>query len=182
MLALTDVDGFSTLIDNRQSTGGKTVSRVQLALNVADLEASIAFYSKLFNSEPAKIRPGYANFAISEPPLKLVLIEQAAARGAGAEGALNHLGVEVGSSEAVADATSRLSGEGLPTRVEESTTCCYAVQDKVWVDDPDGAPWEVYTVLADAPVSPELKSDAMCCSTSDKVEPKALTSPSVGCC
>lgn len=158
------------------------MSRVQLALNVTDLEASIAFYSKLFNSEPAKIRPGYANFAISEPPLKLVLIEQTLTRGAGTESALNHLGVEVGSSDAVADATSRLSGEGLSTRVEESTTCCYAVQDKVWVDDPDGAPWEVYTVLADAPVSPELKSDAMCCSTSGKVEPNAFASPSVGCC
>lgn len=158
------------------------MSRVQLALNVADLEASIVFYSKLFNSEPAKIRRGYANFAISEPPLKLVLIEQAAARGTGTEGSLNHLGVEVGSSEAVADATYRLSGEGLPTRVEESTTCCYALQDKVWVDDPDGAPWEVYTMLADAPVSPELKGDAMCCSTGDKVEPKALASASGGCC
>lgn len=179
---MTDVDGFSILIDKRQSTGGKTASRVQLALNVADLEASIAFYSKLFNSEPAKIRPGYANFAISEPSLKLVLIEQAAARRTGTEGALNHLGVEVGSSEAVADATARLSGEGLRTRVEESTTCCYAVQDKVWVNDPDGAPWEVYTVLADAPVSTELKGDAMCCSASAKVEPEALASASGGCC
>lgn len=138
------------------------MARMQLALNVSDLGASIAFYSKLFSSEPAKIRPGYANFVISEPPLKLVLIERAGARGAGTEGALNHLGVEVGSSEAVADATSRLSGEGLPTRVEESTTCCYAVQDKVWVDDPDGAPWEVYTVLADAP-GPALAGDGTCC-------------------
>jgi catechol 2,3-dioxygenase-like lactoylglutathione lyase family enzyme len=138
------------------------VSRVQLALNVGDLEASVAFYSKLFNSEPAKIRPGYANFAISEPPLKLVLIELAAARGAGTNGALNHLGVEVGTSEAVMEATTRLSGEGLPTRVEESTTCCYAVQDKAWVDDPDGAPWEVYTVLADAPES-TVAGDGACC-------------------
>lgn len=153
------------------------MARVQLALNVTDLEASIAFYSKLFGSEPAKIRPGYANFAVSEPPLKLVLIEQAAARGAGTEGALNHLGVEVGSSEAVADATSRLSGEGLPARVEESTTCCYAVQDKVWVDDPDGAPWEVYTVLADAPQS-TLAGDDTCCPPAAN-EAESLVEPAV---
>lgn len=163
------------------------MSRVQLALNVANLEASIAFYSKLFNSQPAKIRTGYANFAIAEPPLKLVLIEQVGTRGMGTEGALNHLGVEVGSSEAVADATSRLSGEGLPTRVEESTTCCYAVQNKVWVDDPDGAPWEVYTVLADAPGS-TLAGDGTCCppevgATEGLVDPAgAAAAAGAACC
>ena len=122
------------------------MSRVQLALNVSDLDAAVAFYSRLFGAEPAKRRPGYANFAIAEPPLKLVLMENPAGGGT-----LNHLGVEVEDTGAVAAATARLSGEGLPTAVEDNVTCCYAVQDKVWVSDPDGARWEVYTVLADAP-------------------------------
>ena len=120
------------------------MSRVQLALNVKDLEAAIAFYSKLFGAEPAKIRPGYANFAVSDPPLKLVLFE-----GQGAAGSLNHLGVEVESTEEVAAAQRRLAGEGLATATEDGVACCFALQDKVWVDDPDGAPWEVYTVLED---------------------------------
>ena len=128
------------------------VARVQLALNVSRLDEAIAFYSKLFDAEPAKVRPGYANFAIEDPPLKLVLIEGEAAMAEGVTGALNHLGVEVGSPTEVTEATARLSGQGLDTRVEEETTCCYALQDKVWVSDPDGAPWEVYTVLADVPV------------------------------
>jgi len=122
------------------------MSRVQLALNVSDLEAAVDFYAKLFGAEPAKRRPGYANFAIAEPPLKLVLLENAAAAG----GTLNHLGVEVASTDEVSAATRRLAGEGLPTDTEENVTCCYAVQDKVWVSDPDGARWEVYTVLADS--------------------------------
>jgi catechol 2,3-dioxygenase-like lactoylglutathione lyase family enzyme len=139
------------------------MSRVQLALNVSDLDAAIDFYSKLFATSPAKLMPGYANFAIAEPPLKLVLIESAAARNDGVNGALNHLGVEVGSADDVAQATARLSGAGLVTSFEASTTCCYAVQDKVWVQDPDGAPWEVYTVLADAPVWTGLNGDGTCC-------------------
>ncbi|MBL7486708.1 VOC family protein [Frankia sp. AgB1.9] len=126
------------------------MARVQLALNVSDVDAAVAFYGKLFGVEPAKRRPGYANFAIDTPPLKLVLIENPEARGAGVAGALNHLGVEVESTEEVSAATARLAGAGLATAVEENTTCCYALQDKVWVDDPDGAPWEVYTVLADS--------------------------------
>jgi catechol 2,3-dioxygenase-like lactoylglutathione lyase family enzyme len=130
--------------------GGGDLSRVQLALNVSDLDSAIDFYSKLFDARPAKIRPGYANFAIDEPPLKLVLIEHPDGRGQGTAGALNHLGVEVETAEQVQSATTRLAGEGLDPDVQESTTCCYALQDKVWVDDPDGAPWEVYTVLADA--------------------------------
>jgi catechol 2,3-dioxygenase-like lactoylglutathione lyase family enzyme len=121
------------------------MSRVQLALNVNDVDEAIDFYSKLFGVEPAKVRPGYANFAISEPPLKLVLIENP-----GQGGSLNHLGVEVESTEQVAAAQSRLAGEGLATATEDEVTCCFAVQDKVWVDDPGGAPWEIYTVLADA--------------------------------
>ena len=137
------------------------MSRVQLALNVSNLEQAIAFYSKLFGVGPAKVREGYANFAIAEPPLKLVLIE-----GDGAPGTMNHLGVEVESTDAVAQATQRLSGEGLETTVEEETTCCYAVQDKVWVNGPDGEPWEVYTVLADAnamKLIPVSGSGSTCC-------------------
>jgi catechol 2,3-dioxygenase-like lactoylglutathione lyase family enzyme len=120
------------------------MARVQLALNVANLEDAIGFYSKLFSTEPAKVRPGYANFAIDEPPLKLVLIE-----GHGEPGSLNHLGVEVESAADVAAATARLAGEGLATATEDDVSCCFARQDKVWVDAPDGEPWEVYTVLAD---------------------------------
>jgi catechol 2,3-dioxygenase-like lactoylglutathione lyase family enzyme len=121
------------------------MSRVQLALNVSDVDEAVAFYSKLFQVEPAKRRPGYANFAIDSPPLKLVLIENAAA-----PATLNHLGVEVFSTDEVAAAQARLAGEGMATATEDAVTCCYAVQDKVWVDDPDGAPWEIYTVLADS--------------------------------
>jgi catechol 2,3-dioxygenase-like lactoylglutathione lyase family enzyme len=120
------------------------MSRVQLALNVSDLDAAVDFYSKLFATEPAKRQPGYANFAIAEPPLKLVLMENASAAGT-----VNHLGVEVATSDEVASAQVRLSDEGLATAVEDNVSCCYAVQDKVWLDDPDGASWEIYTVLAD---------------------------------
>jgi catechol 2,3-dioxygenase-like lactoylglutathione lyase family enzyme len=139
------------------------MSRVQLALNVTDLEAAIGFYGALFGAEPAKVREGYANFAITEPPLKLVLIESADAPG----GSLNHLGVEVGSTAEVSDAAGRLSGAGLPIDEREAETCCYATQDKVWVHDPDGAPWEVYTVLADAdrmrPETAEPVPATACC-------------------
>jgi catechol 2,3-dioxygenase-like lactoylglutathione lyase family enzyme len=140
------------------------MSRVQLALNVADVDAAVAFYGKLFGAEPAKRRPGYANFALTEPPLKLVLIEAGEARGTGVAGALNHLGVEVGSTAEVASTTRRLAEQGLDTAEQENVTCCYAVQDKVWVSDPDGAPWEVYTVLADAPAETGLAGDGTCCA------------------
>ncbi|MEI6701131.1 MAG: ArsI/CadI family heavy metal resistance metalloenzyme [Actinomycetota bacterium] len=132
------------------------MSRVQLALNVSNLDEAIEFYSKLFQTQPAKVRPGYANFAIVEPPLKLVLME-----GGGEPGSINHLGVEVASTEEVAAATSMLAKEGLATLVEDATTCCFAVQDKVWVDGPDGAKWEVYTVLSDV-ASPEGLVDGCC--------------------
>ncbi|GAA4981601.1 ArsI/CadI family heavy metal resistance metalloenzyme [Pseudonocardia tropica] len=122
------------------------MSRVQLALRVSDLEGSIAFYRSLFGVEPAKIRPGYANFAVAEPPLKLVLIE-----GEAGATVLDHLGVEVEETAAVREATERLSGLGLATQVEDDTTCCYARQDKVWVRGPGDEPWEVYAVTADAP-------------------------------
>ena len=119
------------------------MSRVQLALNVPNIDHAVDFYSRLFRTEPNKRKPGYANFAIADPPLKLVLFEHA-----GAGSRLNHLGVEVLSSSEVAAAQARLSGEGVPT-VEENGTCCFAKQDKVWVDGPDGA-WEIYTVLEDS--------------------------------
>ena len=141
------------------------MSRVQLALNVSDLDAAVEFYSKLFGTAPAKVRPGYANFAVVEPPLKLVLIE-----GSGAPGTLNHLGVEVESTDEVAEAHARLTGEGLATATEDEVSCCYAVQDKVWVDAPDGEPWEIYTVLADVEMpAGELRTvdsaaEDLCCA------------------
>ena len=122
------------------------MSRVQLALNVGDLDASIDFYTKLFKTPPAKVRENYANFAIAEPPLKLVLIA-----GHGEPGSLNHVGVEVESTDEVAAAAARMQAEGAECTVRESTSCCYAVQDKVWVSGPE-IPWEIYTVLADADV------------------------------
>ena len=121
------------------------MSRIQLALNVDDLDAAIAFYSKLFGTAPAKVKPGYANFAVTEPALKLVLLENP-----GHGGTLNHLGVEVESSEAVHSEIARLTDEGLFTEEEIGATCCFATQDKVWVTGPGGERWEVYTVLADA--------------------------------
>jgi predicted enzyme related to lactoylglutathione lyase len=121
------------------------MTRVQLALNVDDLDEAITFYSKLFNTSPAKVKPGYANFAVTEPPLKLVLIENH-----GDGGTLNHLGVEVDSSDAVHAEIARLAGEGMFTEEELGMTCCFATQDKVWVTGPGGERWEVYTVLADA--------------------------------
>ena len=146
------------------------MSRIQLALNVDDLEGSIAFYSKLFGTPPAKVKEGYANFAVAEPPLKLVLIENP-----GAGGTLNHLGVEVATSEQVRGEIARLSGEGLFTAEEIGQTCCFATQDKVWVSGPAGERWEVYTVLADSetfggePVADtccgaETTDEAACCS------------------
>ncbi|MFD4697821.1 ArsI/CadI family heavy metal resistance metalloenzyme [Streptomyces niveus] len=122
------------------------MSRAQLALRVSDLEASVTFYSKLFGTEPAKRREGYANFALTEPPLKLVLIEGEA----GQETRLDHLGVEVETAEQVTAATTRLKDAGLATFEENDTSCCYALQDKVWVHGPGREPWEVYVVKADA--------------------------------
>jgi catechol 2,3-dioxygenase-like lactoylglutathione lyase family enzyme len=154
------------------------VSRVQLALNVADLDEAISFYSRLFATEPAKVRPGYANFAVAEPPLKLVLIEDATQE----PGSLNHLGVEVETTAEVTAAHARLAGEGLATAVEEQTSCCYAVQDKVWVDGPGGEPWEIYTVLDDTEhPAGQLRSAApgegACCATRPD-----LAVPGPSCC
>lgn len=157
------------------------MSRVQLTLNVADLDEAIAFYSKLFATQPAKVRPGYANFAVVDPPLKLVLIEDPSQT----PGSLNHLGVEVGTTEEVVAARRRLAAEGLATAVEDEVACCYAVQDKVWVDGPGGEPWEVYTVLSDTEI-PEgaLRaadpSGAACCAT--RPDLVASGAPSSSCC
>jgi catechol 2,3-dioxygenase-like lactoylglutathione lyase family enzyme len=134
------------------------MSRVQLALRVADLEASVAFYTKLLGAEPAKLRPGYANFAIAEPPLKLVLL----AGEAGQETALDHLGVEVETGDEVGRATERLRALGLFTEEQHETPCCYAVQDKVWVRGPGREPWEVYVVKADSPTFGA--APATCCA------------------
>ncbi|HEY2197514.1 MAG TPA: ArsI/CadI family heavy metal resistance metalloenzyme [Mycobacterium sp.] len=144
------------------------MARVQLALNVDDLDEAIAFYSKLFNTAPAKVKPGYANFAVTEPPLKLVLIENH-----GHSGTLNHLGVEVESSAAVHTEIARLTDEGMFTEEEIGTTCCFATQDKVWVTGPAGEKWEVYTVLADSEsfgadsliLANSGGSDSACCAT-----------------
>ncbi len=139
------------------------MSRVQLALNVSDIDEAVAFYSKMFGAEPAKRRDGYANFAIAEPPLKLVLIENEAATSR-----LNHLGVEVTSTDEVIAAQRRFSEQGLDTTREAGVECCYAKQDKVWTSDPDGAPWEFYTVLADAETMERMGSaidGAACCAT-----------------
>jgi catechol 2,3-dioxygenase-like lactoylglutathione lyase family enzyme len=156
------------------------MSRVQLALRVADLPASIAFYTKLFGTEPAKLRPGYANFAIATPPLKLVLIE-------GDESdeptRLDHLGVEVESTGEVNAATQRLSDAGLATFEENDTSCCYALQDKVWVTAPGQEPWEVYVVKGDADTL-EKADDSACCTPADSAsaEGVAETAATGTCC
>lgn len=143
------------------------MSRMQLALNVDDLDTAIAFYTKLFATEPAKVKPGYANFAIANPPLKLVLLENP-----GQGGTLNHLGVEVESSDVVHSEIARLTDEGMFTEEEIGTTCCFATQDKVWVTGPGGERWEVYTVLADSetffgeiPVEAVSSGQGGCCGS-----------------
>jgi catechol 2,3-dioxygenase-like lactoylglutathione lyase family enzyme len=150
--------------------------RVQLALNVDDLAEAVAFYSKLFGSAPAKLRPGYANFSLASPPLKLVLLENP-----GKGGSINHLGVEVPATETVQAEIARLSGAGLLTDTEQGTTCCFATQDKVWVTGPGGERWEVYTVLADSETfgeSPQaaVEDTGVCCGTA------ADETPASACC
>jgi catechol 2,3-dioxygenase-like lactoylglutathione lyase family enzyme len=135
---------ISTTIDTGDPM--TALPRVQLALNVADVDAAVDFYSRLFGAEPHKQRPGYANFALDAPPLKLVLIENAAAAGS-----INHLGVEVADTAGVGEAQQRIAEAGLTGRDEADVVCCHARQDKVWVNDPDGAAWEVYTITDDNP-------------------------------
>jgi catechol 2,3-dioxygenase-like lactoylglutathione lyase family enzyme len=159
------------------------MSRVQLALNVDDLDEAITFYSKLFNAEPAKRKPGYANFAVAEPPLKLVLIENP-----GEGGTLNHLGVEVATSEKVHEEIGRLSGEGLFTDEEMGTTCCFAKQDKVWVTGPAGEKWEVYTVLEDSdtfgasPQQPGAEGEQTCCGNAEPADDDKKVGAGSSCC
>ena len=142
------------------------MSRVQLAINVDNLEESVAFYRRLFGTDPAKMRDGYANFAVAEPPLKLVLLENP-----GHGGSLNHLGVEVDGTDRVDAEQARLAASGLASVDERgTTTCCYAAQDKFWVPGaPDGERWEIYTVLEDSPTfgcSPS--DDGACCPATSR--------------
>jgi len=168
--ARPDIDGYRSLLLQEVLMP----SRVQLALNVNDIDEAVAFYRKLFGTEPAKLRPGYANFAISEPPLKLVLLENP-----GHGGSLNHLGIEVSDVDTVDAEHARLAGTGLAPVDERATTCCYAKQDKFWVQGaPDGEPWEIYTVLADSQTFyGEDHDDPGCCGGegSQPAEPAAAS-------
>jgi catechol 2,3-dioxygenase-like lactoylglutathione lyase family enzyme len=154
------------------------MSRLQLALNVDDLEESVSFYTKLFGTAPAKTRPGYANFAVVDPPLKLVLIENP-----GKGGSLNHLGVEVPDVDTVDGEQSRLAAAGFASVDERDTTCCYAKQDKFWVaGTPNGESWEIYTVLADS-LTPngEAEGEECCTSALTELSP-AQEAASAVCC
>ena len=139
------------------------MSRVQLALDVSDIDAAVEFYSRLFGTEPARRRPGYANFSIADPPLKLVLIEGAAG------GTLNHLGVETETGDEVVAAESRLRAEGMETTGVDDTTCCYATKTETWVRDPDGAAWEWYVRTGDA--------ESMSCAATPTDEQGACCAP-----
>jgi catechol 2,3-dioxygenase-like lactoylglutathione lyase family enzyme len=160
------------------------MSRVQLALNVSDIDEAVAFYAKLFGAEPAKRKPGYANFAIADPPLKLVLIESAGG------GTLNHLGVETETGDEVLAAESRLSEEGVQTTGVDDTVCCYATKTETWVTDPDGARWEWYVKTGDADqMTNQVLGEgetATCCAPADATpEPVSIgAGPSAagGCC
>ena len=163
------------------------MSRIQLALNVDDIDAATAFYTKLFGTEPAKTRPGYANFAIARPPLKLVLLENP-----GKGGTLNHLGVEVADVDTVDAEQSRLAALGLASVDERGTTCCYAKQDKFWVDGaPNGERWEIYTVLADSATFFGDPADGPACCADSTTDATATTfesaeapvaEPAAACC
>ncbi len=154
------------------------MSRVQLALRVSDLAGSVAFYSKLFGVEPAKQRPGYANFAVEQPPLKLVLIEGDADQPT----VMDHLGVEVFSTDEVTAATTRLRESGLVTLSENDTECCYALQDKVWVHGPGSEPWEVYVVKGDADRLDKESDSACCCGEAAGTDQAQEPAATAGCC
>jgi len=154
------------------------MSRVQLALRVSDLDGSVAFYSKLFSVEPTKRRPGYANFAIEEPPLKLVLIEGEPDQAT----VMDHLGVEVFSTEDVTAAAQRLTESGLSTLAEDDSECCYAVQDKVWVQGPGKEPWEVYVVKGDADKLNKDADSPCCCGEAGAVDAGQTVPVAAGCC
>ena len=153
------------------------MSRVQLALNVNDIDEAVSFYTKLFGAEPAKVRPGYANFAIADPPLKLILMENP-----GQGGSLNHLGVEVADTGAVEAEQTRLAEAGLAATEERDTTCCYARQDKFWVRGaPDGEAWEIYAVLADSPTFYAEDHGPECCGGTGGHADQAASS-GAACC
>jgi catechol 2,3-dioxygenase-like lactoylglutathione lyase family enzyme len=154
------------------------MSRVQLALRVSDLDGSVEFYSKLFGAEPAKRRPGYANFAIEEPPLKLVLIEGQPDQPT----VMDHLGVEVFSTDEVTAATKRLTESGLVTLTEDNTECCYALQDKVWVQGPGTEPWEVYVVKGDADKLDRATDSECCCGIQDDTDEEPAVATTASCC
>lgn len=157
------------------------MSRVQLALNVTDVDRAVAFYSKLFGAEPAKRKPGYANFALADPPLKLVLIEAATG------GTLNHLGVETETGDEVVAAEARLSAEGMATTGVDDTVCCYATKTETWVTDPDGAKWEWYVKTGDAEqMANQVVGEAGVCCAPEASEPQPVTlgasAAGAGCC
>jgi catechol 2,3-dioxygenase-like lactoylglutathione lyase family enzyme len=154
------------------------MSRLQLALNVDDLDTSVAFYSKLFGTEPAKTKPGYANFAVAEPPLKLILIENP-----GEGGSINHLGVEVVDTDTVDAQQTRLAAEGLASVDERGTTCCYAKQDKFWVEGaPNGERWEIYTVLEDSASFGVGDHTEVGCCGSEATGERELAPTATACC
>jgi catechol 2,3-dioxygenase-like lactoylglutathione lyase family enzyme len=154
------------------------VSRVQLALNVNDIDEAVTFYSKLFGAEPAKRRPGYANFAIAEPPLKLVLLENP-----GQGGSLNHLGIEVADVDTVDAEQTRLAESGLASAGERDATCCYAKQAKFWVQGiPGGESWEVYTVLEDSPTFYGEQDGPACCGGSAQESGDPVSASAAPCC
>ena len=181
----TTEPALDTVLDTAPAPTPDT-GRVQLALNVDSLDEAIAFYTALLGTPPAKVRPGYANFAVAAPPLKLVLLENP-----GKGGTINHLGVEVSDAATVHSEIGRLSGEGLFTDEEMGTTCCFATQDKVWVTGPAGERWEVYTVLADSQTfgtSPQTLIDAgqapdggVCCDTGQPTTGEQAPA-TAGCC
>ena len=154
------------------------MSRVQLALNVNDIDEAVAFYTKLFGTEPAKRRDGYANFAISEPPLKLVLLENP-----GQGGSLNHLGVEVADTATVDAEQARLAAAGLASVDEHGTTCCYAKQDKFWVENtPNGESWEIYTVLGDSQTFYGEQDGPACCGENTHESGTPVAVSAAPCC
>ena len=154
------------------------MSRLQLALNVDDLDASVAFYTKLFGTAPAKTKPGYANFAVVEPPLKLVLIENP-----GLGGSINHLGVEVADADTVDAEQTRLAEQGLASIDERGTTCCYAKQDKFWVEGaPNGERWEIYTVLEDSETFGVGDTSPVGCCGDEATGERALRPSATACC
>jgi catechol 2,3-dioxygenase-like lactoylglutathione lyase family enzyme len=154
------------------------MSRLQLALNVNDLDEAVTFYSALFGAEPAKRRPGYANFAITEPPLKLILMENP-----GRGGSLNHLGIEVADTDTVDAQQTRLAEAGLASVEERDTTCCYAKQDKFWVQGaPDGESWEIYTVKEDSPTFYGADDGPACCGGTAGQSADPVTAGAGPCC